>query len=147
MSSEMYLRKAQAMRSYLVNQAKSQYDIRSHGGEPLMSADELLALDAAITRLHEEYPEHAIIALMRFFTELTVDEIAEILSIKKATVERRWRLVRVYLRNCRDERPGDTIYVQAWHIDLIRSLAANLGSGDSDSGSHEIDRNAPSPDR
>lgn len=102
---------ARAMRFFLVDHAKHKAALVHGGGlrrveitvtlpsyELPVAAEELLTLNAALTRLQEEYPEHAEIALLRYFTGLTVDEIATDLGISTATVERRWRLARAYLR-------------------------------------------------
>lgn len=101
---------AQAMRNFLVDHARRKA-ARRHGGglvrveitvtlpsyELPASAEEILTLNAGLTRLQEEYPEHAEVALLRFFTGLTVEEIAADLGVSKVTVERRWRMARAYL--------------------------------------------------
>jgi RNA polymerase sigma factor (TIGR02999 family) len=107
---------AQAMRFFLVDHVKHKAALAHGGGmkrveitvtlpsyELPVAAEELLTLNDALTRLQEEYPEHAEIALLRYFTGLTVDEIATDLGISKATVERRWRLARAYLRAIQSE--------------------------------------------
>jgi RNA polymerase sigma factor (TIGR02999 family) len=107
---------AQAMRYFLVDQARRKA-AEVHGGglqrveitvtlpsyELPVAAEELLTLNAALTRLQEEYPEQAETALLRHFAGLTVDEIATALGISTATVERRWRLARAYLRAIQSE--------------------------------------------
>jgi RNA polymerase sigma factor (TIGR02999 family) len=70
-----------------------------------VSAEELLALNEALIKLQEDYPEHAEVALLRYFTGLTIDEIAAYLGVSTSTVERQWRLARAYLRAAQSE-PG-----------------------------------------
>lgn len=102
---------ARAMRFVLVDHAKRKAAAVHGGGmqrveitvtlpshELPVSAEELLALNEALGRLQEDYPEHAEIALLRYFTGLSMDEIAADLGVPLRTVERQWRLARAYLR-------------------------------------------------
>lgn len=107
---------AQAMRNFLVDQARRKA-ARRHGGglvrveitvtlpgyELPASAEEILTLNAGLTRLQEEYPEHAEVVLLRSFAGLTVEEIAADLGVAKVTVERRWRMARAYLQALQSE--------------------------------------------
>jgi RNA polymerase sigma factor (TIGR02999 family) len=99
---------AQAMREILVDQARRKGSAR-HGGhahrvelaegvayiEP--PADDLLALDEAITRLQAEDPRLAEIVMLRYYSGLSVDETAGVLGVSASTVARDWRFARAWL--------------------------------------------------
>ena len=56
------------------------------------------AVNEALDKLSEENPLQAKIVEMRIFGGLTVDEVAEALSLSKRTVERHWTVIRAWLR-------------------------------------------------
>jgi RNA polymerase sigma factor (TIGR02999 family) len=99
---------ARAMREILIEQARRKASGK-HGGkgqrvelgeglawiEP--PADDLLALDEAITRLQAEEPRLAEIVLLRYYTGLTVEETAGVLGESDRTVYRDWRRARAWL--------------------------------------------------
>lgn len=99
---------AQAMREILVDQARRKAS-RKHGGhgqrveltdglawiEP--PADDVLALDEAIQRLQAEEPRLAEIVLLRYYTGLSVEETAAVVSRSESTVKREWRQARAWL--------------------------------------------------
>ena len=69
-------------------------------------ADELLALDEALTRLEAINERHARIVECRFFSGMGVKETAAVLDISPATVKRDWVMARAWL-NCElDETAG-----------------------------------------
>lgn len=70
-------------------------DVAVVGSEP--SAD-LIALDAALTRLEAEDARKARVVELRYFGGLTVEEIAKVLEIAPATVARDWSFARAWLR-------------------------------------------------
>jgi RNA polymerase sigma factor (TIGR02999 family) len=99
---------SKAMRSILIDNARwHQREKRGTGVVPvpldesrLVSAersDELLALDAALSRLEDEEPDLARVIECRTFGGLTVEETAEALAVSPATVKRRWSLARAWL--------------------------------------------------
>jgi RNA polymerase sigma-70 factor (ECF subfamily) len=107
---------ARAMRYFLVDAARHKAALKHGGGqhrveitvtlpsyELPLAAEDILTLNDALTRLQDEYPEHASVALLRYFAGLTVREIAEELGIAMTTVERRWRFARAYLRKLQGE--------------------------------------------
>lgn len=59
---------------------------------------ELIALDDALSALEEFDPKRCRIVEMRFFGGLTAEEIAEVLGVSPATVNRQWQAARAWLR-------------------------------------------------
>lgn len=99
---------ARAMRFVLVDYARSHRAFRRGGpGRPLtlqtghgtadLRAEEVLALDEALTRLAAERPRLARIVELRFFGGLTYEEIAEAMGMSARTVKRDWALARAWL--------------------------------------------------
>lgn len=72
---------------------------------PVDSLDvDILALDQALLRLAEVDARQAQIVELRYFAGLTATEIAELLEISRGTVNREWRVARLWLR--REMRRG-----------------------------------------
>ena len=59
---------------------------------------DMVALDEALNRLAAFDQRKSKIAVMRFFSGLTIDESAEVLGVSSETVMRDWRLARAWLR-------------------------------------------------
>ncbi len=59
---------------------------------------ELLDLDRALTALGESYPRQARVVELRYFADLEMNEIAEVLEISPATIKRDWQFARVWLK-------------------------------------------------
>ena len=57
-----------------------------------LDAETLLAIDQVLARLESTDPRQARIVELRFFAGLTHPEIAEVLDLSVATVERHWRV-------------------------------------------------------
>jgi RNA polymerase sigma factor (TIGR02999 family) len=76
------------------------------GGEAV--GEEVLALDAALTRLAALDPDQARIVELRYFAGLTLDDTAATLGISAATVSREWTVARRWLRRelARDRAPA-----------------------------------------
>lgn len=55
------------------------------------------ALDLALSRLETISPERARIVELRFYTGLTVEEIAQVCGVSDRTVKRQWRAARAWL--------------------------------------------------
>ena len=99
---------ADAMRHILVDNARRKA-AEKHGGDrrrrPLvdvastdaMSPLELLALDEALVRLAQAYPQHAKLVELQFFAGLTQVESADCLGISVATARRHWVFARAWL--------------------------------------------------
>jgi RNA polymerase sigma factor (TIGR02999 family) len=99
---------AEAMRRILIERARSRQRQRHGGGRrrvdldeacPLVlpPADDLLALDEALTRLEAQAPVRAELVKLRFFAGLTMAEAAQTLGISLATAERYWTFARAWL--------------------------------------------------
>jgi RNA polymerase sigma factor (sigma-70 family) len=57
-----------------------------------------MILDQALTKLSEIDSRKAEIVEYRYFGGLTLEEVAELLEVSPATVEREWRLARSWLK-------------------------------------------------
>jgi len=103
---------AQAMREIVIDQARRKAAVKRGGGLQREAVDvdavalevgdelpgeDLLALDAALTRLQAEHPERAQVVLLRHFGGLSEAEIAEVMGVSTRTVERAWRFARAWL--------------------------------------------------
>ncbi len=99
---------SRAMRHVLVDHARRRGALRRDGGErrPLDDlllryedrSGDLLEFEEVIERLRLFEPEMAQAVDLRFFGSASVDECAEILSMTRATFERRWTIARAWLR-------------------------------------------------
>ena len=99
---------ARVMRQVLVDEARKRQS-RKRGARPLRTTFvdglqmqmpepvEILDLDAAIDDLEQRDEQKALIAQLRFFGGLTVDETAGTLGVSPSTVHREWRLTRAWL--------------------------------------------------
>jgi len=100
---------AEAMRRILVESARRKKRVK-HGGQrqrvdlheqPLPEgppADEILALDEALTRLAAEDPPAAQIVQLHFFAGLPIEQVADTLGVSRATAYRQWSYARAWLR-------------------------------------------------
>jgi RNA polymerase sigma-70 factor, ECF subfamily len=98
---------ATAMRRILVDCARRRGASKRRGGTPVtlveglaLQAEEpvdLLALDAALTRLAALEERPARVVELRFFGGLEIEEVAEVLEVSSATVKRDWRFARAWL--------------------------------------------------
>jgi RNA polymerase sigma factor (TIGR02999 family) len=99
---------AEAMRRILVDNARRKGRLKRGGGRRRIdldkvslavetSADDLLALDEAFTRLAQEDPQAAQVVKLSFFGGLTLDEAAEVLGVSRRTAYRYWAFARAWL--------------------------------------------------
>jgi RNA polymerase sigma factor (TIGR02999 family) len=102
---------AEAMRRILIENARRKKRIKHGGeleradidlnslstGEPSISADELLALDLALEKLHEHDPVKARLVILRYFGGMTIEQAAEVLDISRVTAHRYWTYARAWL--------------------------------------------------
>ncbi len=58
----------------------------------------LIAVDEALKELAELDARQALIIEMRFFGGLTMDEVAEVLGVSVATVNREWATAKLWLK-------------------------------------------------
>jgi RNA polymerase sigma factor (TIGR02999 family) len=99
---------ARAMRQVLIEAARRRRAAKRGGGLAVVtfdeamdpgvgSADELLALDDALTELARLEPRQAMMVESRFFGGLDVAETAQLLGVSEATILRDWRAARAWL--------------------------------------------------
>lgn len=101
---------ARAMRNILVDQARKKDRLRHNAGErPVTLADDaaiddggapvdMLALDEALDALAKEYERPARVVMLRFFSGLGIQEIAELLGASSRTIDREFLFARTWLR-------------------------------------------------
>ncbi|CAN5604927.1 sigma-70 family RNA polymerase sigma factor [soil metagenome] len=100
-----------AMRQVLLDHLKRRRALKRGGGrssvtfvegiavEPEGDLDLLREVSEAIDRLHQFNPESARIVECRFFGGLSIFETAQALDVSEATIKRRWRIARAWLKN------------------------------------------------
>lgn len=100
---------AEAMRRILVDQARRK-QAEKRGGQgrrvPMEAADigltspadELLDIDAALTRLAADDPQAARLIQLRYFAGLSIEDAAEVSGISRSTAYEHWSYARVRLR-------------------------------------------------
>jgi RNA polymerase sigma factor (TIGR02999 family) len=100
---------ARLMRRVLTDLARSRGYLKRGGGSPHVSVDEallvsreppadLVALDDGLNALAAFDPRKSQVVELRFFGGLSVDETAEVLKVSPKTVDREWKLARLWLR-------------------------------------------------
>lgn len=106
---------AQAMRYILMNWARRKRAQKRGGDAPTLSLEELretlgrsvamneetaealVVLDEALSRLEEEHPRAARGVECRFFSGMTIEETAEALGVSERTVSRDWTVAQSWL--------------------------------------------------
>ena len=99
---------ATAMRHILVNHAVARNAQKRGGGQAKLALDnglepadqmefDTLAIDEALKKLAVFDARKAQVVELRFFSGLSVDEVAEVLSVSKSTIEADWRMARAWL--------------------------------------------------
>lgn len=98
------------MRRILIERARHKRSLKQ-GGQPqplsgdvpdsVMSSpvENLLALDEALVRLEERWPDKAKLVKLRYFAGMTITEASDALGISTATAERHWRFARAWLHS------------------------------------------------
>ena len=109
---------AEAMRRVLVDHARAKRRVKRGGGHkrvpltevgdvatlagdgggPGADPDDVLALDAAVTRLEHVSPEAGAVVRLRFYAGLTTEQAAAALGLTPRTVARKWAYARAWLR-------------------------------------------------
>ena len=101
---------ARAMRHILIEQARRHAALKRGGDRRRIEfdeapvcvqsqADDLLAIDEALPRLEAIDAVSAQVVMLRYFAGLTVPDTALALDVSPATVDRRWRFARAWLRD------------------------------------------------
>jgi RNA polymerase sigma factor (TIGR02999 family) len=100
---------ANAMRNILVDQARRKAAVKHGGGRERVEggeipdlpiappAEDLLALEGALSELERADPRQGEIVSLRFFAGLTAEQTAEAMGVSLSTVEREWRFARSFL--------------------------------------------------
>lgn len=99
---------SQLMRRILVDFARKKKSLKRGGDHimvtlderadvPVEKANDLLALDEALTRLGKLSPRQSQIVEMRYFAGLTEEQVAEAMGVSARTVRRDWNLARAWL--------------------------------------------------
>jgi RNA polymerase sigma factor (TIGR02999 family) len=100
---------AEAMRRILIDRARQRNRLKRGGDlartelhesniEAPLIDDDLLAVDEALERFATVDPEGADLVKMRYFTGLTLQEVAEVTGISLSTVNRQWAYARAWLK-------------------------------------------------
>jgi len=100
---------AQAMRQVLVDTARRRLAAKRGGDGHDVTYDdaafadagrpeEVIALDAALTRLATMSPRQTQVVELRYFAGFTIPEVSEILDASPATVSRDWAAARAWLQ-------------------------------------------------
>lgn len=109
--SHFFRAAAEAMRRILVDHARARNADKRGGGKAALAITSIaelgedqnpsgmLALDEALTRLHEVDAQAAEVVRLRFFAGLTEEQTAEALSLSGRTVRRDWAFARGWLRD------------------------------------------------
>jgi RNA polymerase sigma factor (TIGR02999 family) len=99
---------AEAMRRILVESARRKQAAK-HGGNHVrvefdairvpmpVARDDLIALDAALTRLAETEPDVAAVVKLRYFAGLTIEQAAAASGISVRTANRHWAYAKAWL--------------------------------------------------
>ena len=69
------------------------------GGAALRLDDDIGALDESLSQLEKLAPRQARVVELRFFSGLTLEEVAAVMNISESTVRREWRFARAWLRD------------------------------------------------
>lgn len=100
---------AQVMRRVLVDYARTRDRAKRGSGAaavPLEDvailsegrADELLSIHSALDRLAAFDPRKGRVFELRYFGGMTMEEVADVLSVSPVTVERDWKMAKLWLR-------------------------------------------------
>ncbi|MFQ5489869.1 MAG: ECF-type sigma factor [Phycisphaerae bacterium] len=99
---------ALAMRRIVVERARRKGRLKHGGGRQRCDlqaldlsaeapAEDLTALDEALTRLENRDKRKSEVVMLRFFAGLTIEQTAEVLGISAATVKNEWSFAKAWL--------------------------------------------------
>jgi RNA polymerase sigma factor (TIGR02999 family) len=105
---------ARAMRRILIDYATARNAQKRGGGVPVVTLgeesatvesglDALLTIEEAMTRLAQLDERQERVVELRFYGGLKQEEIAEVLGVSLASVNRDWRMARAYLTNALED--------------------------------------------
>jgi len=108
---------ARAMRDVLVERARAKAGPRRGGGRLRVElkdaaavaeppAEDLLALNDALSELEKEDPLKAQIVQLRYFAGMNAEEAARALCLSERTLHRQWRFIKAWLRRRLDAPDG-----------------------------------------
>lgn len=110
--SQFFAYAACAIRHLLCDRARARLRRQAHGGAwttlvtedgqaplAIASAEEMMSLDAALTRLAQIDPRAAQTVELRYFAGLTLEQVAQTLGLARRTVDRDWRFARAFLHD------------------------------------------------
>ena len=107
-----YVVAARAMRQILLNYTERAGAAKRDPSraEPLADLlpwrpEETIALHDALTRLEERNPRQARTVELKFFADLTNEEVAEVIGVSAVTVKRDWAFARSWLADALDGGP------------------------------------------
>ena len=100
---------ARLMRQILINHAEARRAAKRGGEAERVSLNDvdhfavgqeidLIALNEALNNLERIDPQQGQIVELRYFSGLTIEEIAEVIGVSPATVKREWSTARAWLR-------------------------------------------------
>ena len=114
--SHFFAVSAKTMRHILVDHAREKAAQKRGGNRQRIPLDDdialsperdedVLAVDEALNTLVEIDEQRASIVEMRFFSGMTVKEVATLLGVSEKTVGRKWAATRLWLRKYLTENP------------------------------------------
>jgi RNA polymerase sigma factor (TIGR02999 family) len=102
------------MRQIVIDQARAKaaekrggglYEVTFDDAHLSVTPDDAIRLDEALRRLEEIDPAFLELVELRFFTGLSMEQIAEATEVSVRTLHRRWRLARSALQTLLDDVP------------------------------------------
>ena len=137
---------ATAMRRILIERARARAASKRGGPQVRVTLDDavaadlapclnIIALDETLTRLAEFDPQQARIVELRFFTGLSLEEVAEEIGVSLATVKRDWTMAKAWLRRI---TPG-ILNVNSQHWNRIKELFSKAIELDADDSGRFLD--------
>lgn len=99
---------AEAMRRILIEAARRKMRLKHGGGQSRVDIDgvdiasagpeeKVLLIDDALEKLKEQDPEKAQVVVLKFFGNLTNQQVAESMGVAERTVERHWAFAKAWL--------------------------------------------------
>lgn len=109
-SAQFFAYAARAMRHVLIDRARARmrqkaggewmrvtFTANAEGVAALDSAEQVIALDEALSRLEQTDARAAKVVELRYFAGLSPEQVAELLQVTRRTVDRDWRFASAFL--------------------------------------------------